>query len=237
MKLLIALHDVSPAFERETQLLWTACRERNTSPALLVVPNWHGEWPLERYPRFVAWLRQRADEGTEIFLHGERHDEQGTTRRWSDQLRAIGRTAAEGEFLTLDRAEAQRRMERGLDVLRTAGIEPVGFVPPAWLWQRHTRSVADSLGLPISEDEHAIYLHRRGMRLDSPVIRWSARTAARATASAIVARARTWLHQRHWLVRIALHPTDLWSAVTTDSAMQTIEWWRARRHPWSYSAL
>ena len=139
--------------------------------------------------------------------------------------------------MSLDRGEARRRIQRGLAVFRRAGIAPVGFVAPAWLWQDHTRSVAGSLGLPISEDEHAIYLHQRGTRLDSPVIRWSARTTARAATSAIVARAMTWLHQKHWLVRIALHPTDLWRAATADSAMETIDWWRARRHPWSYSAL
>jgi hypothetical protein len=228
---------VSPAFERETQLLWAACRDRDLLPALFVVPNWHGQWPLVRHPSFVRWLHQRADEGAEIFLHGERHDEQGTSRGWSDQLRAIGRTTAEGEFLTLDCGEAERRMQRGLAVFQEAGIEPIGFVAPAWLWQPHTRSVANSLGLPISEDEHAIYLLRRGTRLESPVIRWSARTAARATTSAIVARTMTWLHRRHWLMRIALHPTDLWRATTIHSAMRTIDWWRARRHPWSYSAL
>jgi len=237
MKLLIALHDVTPAFERETRALWDACQARGVIPALFVVPNWHGQWPLERHPKFIDWLRARAGDGADIFLHGERHDEDGTSRPWRDQLRALGRTAGEGEFLSLDDEEARCRIERGLAVLGDAGIRPVGFVAPAWLWQGHTRRIIDALGLAFSEDDRAIYLHHRGIHLDSPVIRWSARTAARATFSVLAARVMTWFYQRHWLVRIALHPTDLQRPTTAESAFRTIDWWRVRRYPWSYSAL
>ena len=102
MSLLVSIHDVTPALAGGVERLWARCAARNGRPALLVVPDWHGEWPLERYPEFVAWLRARAAEGAEIVLHGERHDEVGLPRGLADELRAWGRTAGEGEFLTLD---------------------------------------------------------------------------------------------------------------------------------------
>lgn len=237
MKLLIAIHDVTPAFADESRELWDRCTEHDVVPALFVVPNWHGEWPVECHPRFASWLRARARDGADIFVHGDRHDEMGTTRRWHDHLRAFGRTAGEGEFLTLHRDEARRRIRRGIDVLNDIGLRPAGFVAPAWLYRPAARSVAEELGLAMSEDDHAVYLHGRAMYLPSPVVRWSARTRPRAVASAVVAPTMCWLHRGHWLVRIALHPTDLHHNATRRSAMETVAWWRARRHPWRYSDL
>src|ERR1700677_1747309 len=75
--LLVSIHDVTPALAPRVEALWALARERGVTPALLVVPNWHGRWPLGEHPEFVRWVRARADEGAEIFLHGERHDEVG----------------------------------------------------------------------------------------------------------------------------------------------------------------
>jgi len=88
VSLLVSIHDVTPALAEGVARLWALCAERGVRPALLVVPDWHGEWPLEAHPAFVAWLRARAGEGAEIVLHGERHDEVGLPRRFADELRA-----------------------------------------------------------------------------------------------------------------------------------------------------
>ena len=111
MSVLLSIHDVTPAWEAQVDALWTLCRERGATPALLVVPNWHGDWPLRDAPQYVDWVRARAADGAEIFLHGERHDEVGLPRTWRDSQRAFGRTNKEGEFLTLDyEAAFERRL-------------------------------------------------------------------------------------------------------------------------------
>ncbi len=133
MKLLVSIHDVSPAHESEVTRLWDICAKRGISPALLVVPDWHGEWPIEDSPAFVNWVRDRAANGSDILLHGERHDEFGLRRSTADELRAFGRTDYEGEFLTLDQRAARERIERGVTRLRALGLPPIGFVAPAWL--------------------------------------------------------------------------------------------------------
>ncbi|HEY9229154.1 MAG TPA: DUF2334 domain-containing protein [Gemmatimonadaceae bacterium] len=237
MKLLVSLHDVTPAHSAAIDRLWRICASRNVKPALLVVPDWHGCWPIEGYSSFVDWVRARQDEGTDIFLHGERHDEVGLPRTWVDEWRAFARTDREGEFLTLDASAARSRLERGLERLRGVGLSPIGFVAPAWLSRRECGEAVTSLDLAVSEDTRAIYLHRRGMRLASPVVRWSARTQFRARASAVVAAAASWQHRSNWLVRIALHPNDLSHPVTAASVEDTLDYWLARRIPWSYAAL
>src|SRR5262245_57126599 len=202
MKLLVAIHDVTPAYRDEIRALHHLCTAREITPALLVVPNWHGIWPLEGHKPFVDWLRDCAAAGADVLLHGVRHDEAGLTRRFTDAARALGRTAREAEFLTLDGEAATARIRRGLDVLVRAGLDPIGFVPPAWLWRSDGPRAVASLGLRVSEDVRAIHVHDRGISIASPVLRWSARSSWRAHASALVASTRLPLWRRRPVARI-----------------------------------
>jgi predicted deacetylase len=237
VSLLVSIHDVTPALAVGVERLWALCAARDVRPALLVVPDWHGEWPLERHPEFVAWLRARAAEGAEIVLHGERHDEVGLPRGLADELRAWGRTAGEGEFLTLDEPAARERITRGRGRLRALGLEPIGFVPPAWLARDAGHRAAGGSGLGFSEDDRAIHLFPSGRRLRAPVVRWSARGSVRAWGSVAVARARWTLQGGAPLARVALHPQDLSHPATAAAIGPALDRWLARHRPVTYSAL
>jgi predicted deacetylase len=152
-------------------------------------------------------------------------------------MRAMGRTAREGEFLTLDGTAARARIARGVELLHRLGLSPIGFVPPAWLAREATRRAALDCGLAIGEDATDVHLHERAMRLPSPVVRWSGRSAFRARMSAVVAEARWTLHQQHWLIRLALHPGDLAHPVTTRSLVRSLDRWLTVRIPWRYGVL
>jgi uncharacterized protein len=237
--LIISIHDVAPPLEDQARALWEMCRARGVTPALLVVPNWHGQALLERASPFVAWLRTCVDSGAEVLLHGVRHDEQGLARGWRDELRGWGRTLREGEFLTLDEPAARERIARGLEVVRRVGLDPVGFVPPAWLARPGCWHAVSMCGLRVSEDAQAVRIHRdRAIaRMASPAVRWSARTTLRAAGSAMVAAAR-WRTQRAAAhVRIALHPGDLAHPWTVQSVGSALDQWLLDRPAITYGAL
>lgn len=235
--LLVSIHDVTPAQERNVMQLWELCLGRGVTPALLVVPNWHGQWPLEDHPRFLHWLRARAREGAEIVLHGERHDEKGLQRGLKDEWRAWGRTDEEGEFLTLDAPAARDRLTSGLARLRELGLEPTGFVAPAWLAREATYQAAADAGLLFSEDNRSVRLLQTGRRIRSPVVRWSARTPSRAWGSVAVAATRWMLQRRSNWPRIAFHPPDLDRAAIARSISRTLDRWLRRHRPGRYSDL
>ncbi len=237
MKLVVAIHDVSPANESGVRTLWRMSRERGVTPALFVVPNWHGDWPLRRFPQFTTWIRQCIDEGADAFLHGERHDEIGSTRSLRDHLRALGRTDAEAEFLSLEVEQARARIARGLDVLHACGVDPIGFVPPAWLGRPGWPSTMNSFGFRVSEDDAHVYLHERGTRIEAPVTRWSARTRLRASVSALVAELRWRGDPRARLMRVALHPSDLASRAVRESIASTLDHWCTSHLPFRYCQL
>jgi uncharacterized protein len=235
--LLVSIHDVSPAHEPNVLRLWDLCASRGVTPALLVVPDWHGQWPLQDHPRFINWIRGRAQDGAEIVLHGERHDEDGLPRRLVDHLRAWGKTDREGEFLTLDRSEAAERITRGLTLLRHLGLEPTGFVPPAWLAREATYEAAAAAGLGFSEDEYCVRLLPSHRRVASPVTRWSTRTPTRAWGSIAVAVGRSMLQGKAKYPRIAFHPRDVDRAATARSIERTLDRWLGQHSAGRYADL
>jgi predicted deacetylase len=235
--LLVSIHDVTPALEAPVRRLWALCREHGVTPALLVVPDWHGAWPLEASVAFMDWVRECAAHGAEIFLHGERHDEIGSPRSWRDELRAVGRTAREGEFLTLEHEAAQSRIDRGLKRLSSLGLSPMGFIPPAWLAREATHDVVREAGLLVSEDADGVRVHTRRVRIPAPALRWSGRTTVRAWGSRVTAAVRWRTQRRAPFVRLALHPQDLAHPVTTASVEQEVARWVRARHVIRYAQL
>jgi uncharacterized protein len=236
-EMLVSIHDVTPAFERSVYALWSICQSVGVMPALLVVPEWHGEWSIERHTRFLGWVRARAREGAEIVLHGERHDEVGSERRWRDTARATGRTAREGEFLTLNYTSARARIDRGIERLTRLDLAPTGFIPPAWLAREATHEAVRDAGLRFSEDASFIRVHADVRRLAAPTLRWSARSTMRAMGSRAVADWRWHAWRNAPLLRLALHPQDLSHPIAALSVIREIARWAGTRRAIRYDAL
>ncbi len=136
----VSIHDVSPAFAAEIDDALEACARAGATPALLVVPNFHGEWPLEEHPRFVDRLRELAARGHEILLHGFFHRASGAGRGVRSAFAQRVASAGEAEFADLPREEGERRLDEGAAALRRARPPDRGL--------RRARVVDGALGPP-----------------------------------------------------------------------------------------
>jgi predicted deacetylase len=141
-RLAVAVHGIEPAhFERCALIrdwLLDAGIERAT---LLVVPARDMHPVGQRAPALVDWLSERRRAGDEIAQHGLRH--QGA-RAGSTPLRAFaGRATASSEFAGLSLEEAGRVVRSGWRLLKLAGIEPQGFVAPAYGYTRELHAALD----------------------------------------------------------------------------------------------
>jgi predicted deacetylase len=214
----VSLHDVSPAFVDEIEMALTLAGERGAKPALLVVPNFHGEWPLLDYPSFVQRLCDLAARGHEIYLHGLLHQSRprmsnelasGGLSAWIQwQVAQRGASDHEAEFSDLTREEAAQRIAEGERVLKAAGVSIAGFVPPAWSMPRWLLPMLAERGYRFCEDHMRVYDPAAGRSHFSLVLNYATRTPMRLVSTlaycraalpiALVARAR-----------IAIHPGDM----------------------------
>ncbi len=234
-RLLVAIHDVTPAHAEALRRIYALLERLGiTRYALLVVPDWHGAWPLERHPAFVDDLLARQAAGAEIFLHGYRHDEAGFARSWGQHLRVAGRTAAEAEFRIIPPDEAERRLDRGLQLFRRLGIDPVGFIPPAWLHGEGAMAQLRARRLDYTEGFWRIVRVADGARCFAPALSWSSAVPWRSRLTARIAAARTGLPWVQPVVRVAIHPPDMLTPVLARSVATTLERLRACRDVATY---
>ncbi|HEY1956539.1 MAG TPA: polysaccharide deacetylase family protein [Polyangiaceae bacterium] len=208
----VSIHDVSPAFASEIEDALEACERVGARAALLVVPNFHGEWPLADHPRFVDRLRELASRGHEILLHGFFHRASGEGRGLRSAFAQRVASAGEAEFADLARDEGERRLDDGASALRALELPIAGFVAPAWSMARWVVPALASRGFRYAEDHMRVYDPAGGRSRASLVLNFASRTPARLASSALFVRiarpARGFLP-----TRIALHPGDMRSLI------------------------
>ena len=222
-RLVVSIHDVSPAFEDSIDRLADMIGYILGGPrfAMLVVPDHWGAAPLDRAPAFARRLRGWADAGVEMFLHGWFHRDTSDHRGAGAAIKARYMTAGEGEFLGLSADEAEFRMRRGRDVVEQAIGGPVaGFVAPAWLYGAGAMAALKACDFALAEDHFRVWRPATGAVVArGPVVTWASRSPARTASSLAVAAAARALPD--WLptMRVAVHPGD----VTKESLMTSID--------------
>ena len=220
-RLLASIHDVAPRFEREVDQLAERLDRRLGSArfAMLVVPDHWSASPIAGNTGFAARLRDWADAGVEMFLHGFTHRDDAPAG-----FKARHLTASEGEFLSLSEAEAARRIHDGRAIVEDAIGRPVaGFIAPAWLYGDGARAAIKAQGFALAEDHLRVWRPADGLVLArGPVVTWASRSPARIRSSlafAAVARAGLALLPT---VRLAVHPGDTGVAALLSSIDTTL---------------
>jgi predicted deacetylase len=130
----IALHDIEPATFTRCALIRDWLYDHGVGRVTLLVIPARDLHPLsERCPDMVGWLDQCRSNGDAIAQHGFQHA-QRRSAPWPQRL-LHGRARMRGaEFVGLDQRETRSAVEAGWRLLRLAGIQPHGFVAPAYAY-------------------------------------------------------------------------------------------------------
>jgi hypothetical protein len=222
----IGLHDVSPATWPECERLVGLVRSvRADVPiTLLVVPDFHRRAPIDGSPGWRDAVDRTLERGGEIALHGLWHLDDGgqspTLRAW---LARRFLTAGEAEFSALGAPDARKRIERGLELLRRCGWQPVGFVPPAWQISEAAGSVLADFGFRYTTTSRAITALPTGARFPVPCLGFSSRSGLRRALSLRWNARQLERLRAAPALRIALHPIDARYAETIDGWRRFLE--------------
>ncbi len=159
----IALHGIEPAtFERCAVIRDWLDDHGVDRVTLLVIPARDLHPVGERSPEMVEWLCERRRCGDSIAQHGFQHVR---ARRGGSARRLLARAHGQrdGEFVGLDCEETRRAVHAGWRVLKLAGIEPDGFVAPAYAY---TSALRQTLSVRFSWWAGLLRVHRTQSTLD-----------------------------------------------------------------------
>lgn len=238
-RLLLAVHDVSPRYEGEVDRLRDLLhRTGGGRMAMLVVPDFWNRSPIVRGSPFAARLREWAEDGVEMFLHGYAHRDDVAHVSAMSRFKARHLTAGEGEFLGLGHFEATIRIEMGRRLLEDVTGAPIaGFVAPAWLYGSGAKTALGDAEIDMAEDHWRVWNPATDTTLAfSPVITWATRTPARMASSLAVASvARRWAPFR--VMRVGVHPGDCGEPEVMSSIADTVSALRRSRVVSRYADL
>ncbi len=239
MKLIVSLHDVHPGnFELYERYIQKLQKSGITRTSILAVPYWHKEYKIEDCPEFCRWLNEKQNQGHEILLHSFCHiEEKKKTQSLKEYFTANFYTAGEGEFFRISFDEAKEKIEKGLQILKNINIHPQGFVAPAWLINDNTIEALKKLDLKYTTTFNGIINIKDNSFIKSPVIVYSSRSFLRRTISCIWEPIWTRINKNRYILRVALHPTDLCFVKTEKSITNQIIYLAQKRETITYSQL
>lgn len=209
--LVVSLHDVSPLTRERCERIVAELTTLGAARlSLLVIPNHHERGRVSIDAALCEWLRARAAEGHEIVTHGYFHRRPRQAKETLVQkLTTRFYTADEGEFFDLDRATAAALVQRGNAELRELGLDPRGFIAPAWLLSRESEEALREAGCEYTTRLREVTDFRTGARHESQSLCWSVRAAWRRAASRAWNSALFRRLEDAPLLRIAVHPVDI----------------------------
>jgi len=136
----VALHDVEPATFERCALIRDWLDDHGVERVtLLVIPAPDMHPFFDRSPQLAAWLLDRRDAGDAIAQHGFRH-RQARPAGPGRQALAAWQGGQAAEFPGLDEAETHASLTAGRRLLELAGLDPRGFVAPAYAYTPALRS-------------------------------------------------------------------------------------------------
>jgi hypothetical protein len=140
----VAVHGIEPAtFERCALIRDWLDDHGVTRATLLAIPARDLHPVGERSPELVSWLGERQRAGDSIAQHGFQNVRLGPVAR-SESLVSLAHGRRIGEFTGLNSADTRRAVLAGWRVLKLAGIEPDGFVAPAYAYTSALRETLRS---------------------------------------------------------------------------------------------
>jgi len=209
--LVVSVHDVSPLTRESVERILTELRELGVPRvSLLVIPDHHCKGHFLDDPEFCSWLRGQVEAGNEVAIHGYFHRrDQRAGETLMDKITTRFYTAGEGEFFDIAGADALRVISQARQEFRKIGIDPQGFVAPAWLLSDGADRALQRLGITYTTRIGGVFDYTTGVRHASRSLVWSTRSALRRLLSRYW-NARLFHQLQHApLLRIGIHPPDI----------------------------
>jgi uncharacterized protein len=236
--LVVSFHGLAPHTQRPCQEFLLQLADLGVPrTSLLLVPRWHGMETILERPFFLRWLRSLEAAGHEICLHGLTHRAETPPRGLLSAL--VGRfySAGEGELYGIGREQAEARIREGLEIFAAAGLTTRGFVAPALLLSPAAREVLRRRDFEYTVTPRHLHLLGEDLRIAVPAVSFSTRSFLRRSLSPLAGRARFAVSRRQPILRVSVHPQDLYEPGVRRALISVLRRALADREPVTYGEL
>ncbi len=218
-RIAVAVHGIEPASFERCALIRDWLDDHGVDRVTLLVIPARDLHPVGgRSPEMVRWLEERRCAGDSIAQHGFQHVHRGA-RGLGDRLNRLAPVRRTGEFSSLDDAETRRAVHAGWRVMKLAGVEPDGFVAPAYAY---TSALRRALGARFHWWADLLHVHSTAPAEDAtplcPALSLGAAGLFSRAFSPPLVRVGSLLPTT--LLRVDLHPGDL----DHPRRMMALEW-------------
>lgn len=209
--LVVSLHDVSPHTHTLCERIVGELEALGVrAVSLLVIPDHHHRMHFLEDAVFCEWLREQPAHGHEAVIHGYFHQRarrDGETPMAKAMTRIY--TADEGEFYDIDRATALDLVSKGRGEFRSIGLDPRGFIAPAWLLGAEAVAALRELRIEYTTLLGSVLDFKRDATHQSQSLVWSVRSACRRGVSRLWNARLFRKLATNPLLRISIHPVDI----------------------------
>ncbi len=210
-KLIVELHDVSPAFLKETKAILFLLSSLNIAPVtLLVIPNYLGKFNIYLYKDFLDIIKRY-----EVAIHGYVHY---SKKIYPNFLR----TSKEGEFYGLSFLETLKKVENSVEIFKLCDLPTKHFVPPAWINNKFLPSILRAKRCKTLADNIFIYNLAKKKKIFCPALTLSNREILDSLSRNMV-RAFIPIYKAFNCFRVALHTKDARSKENINFWIESLE--------------
>jgi len=208
--LVVSIHDIAPENREVISKIVDRLGHLGVRvSSLLVVPHYHHRKLITDDPDFLKWLRELEEAGHEVVIHGYFHSRpQKPTESLSERFITQIYTQNEGEFFDLPYQDALDRIEKASQIFVAAGLQPRGFIAPAWLLSPEGERAARDAGMEYTTRLRSVLDLRSGQSFDARSLVYSVRNGWRRSVSLAWNRAIFQTMSNHRLLRLSIHPPD-----------------------------
>ncbi len=207
----IAIHDVSPVHEETLREAVSILGGMGIDRySMFVIPDYRGRCSLRDHPRFCLWLKGLMAQGAEMVLHGYRHCGPDRGLGPLDTVRNAVFTRGEGEFLGMTGEDALKLLRAGTEIMEDClAWRSEGFVAPAWLYSRGTRTALSRLGFKAAESRWRVWNPSSGATLlKVPVANYAGGGAFKRSLASFWVAVYPLMFGAGSTLRFAMHPDD-----------------------------
>ena len=217
-KVIISIHDVSPLFEKEIEIILEALKDFEKS--FLITPRWN-----ENHSLPTDFLKKLSAE--DLVVHGLTHQ---TSKRdyMGNLLTMSGRSCK--EFYGLNKAQTRTKIQTAKELFEdTYNRKPTGFIPPMWYHNSHSIEILKSLGFTYTESETSFINLRNNVATFSIPVCFDFGNNKLLSLVALYGWKYILKHLRQSLIRFSIHPSDTRNGFLPD-ILETLKWFQSKNY-------